>query len=154
MNSHSRVRLFIWMSVCLAATLAVPASFGKAADRQQAQAQVLDRAEYLCDNCLFGPSYYYFCFSADNKILIAYQRIPVINWEDKSKNYLTKVRHKWDVWSAPGQTVPISYDDKHIWVTRTDAKGKENEVKMIQNYKTDIFTNDARCRAAVKSMNP
>jgi hypothetical protein len=142
------------MSVCFAATLAVPDSFGKAADRQKAQAQLLDRAEYLCDNCFFGPSYHYFCFSAGDKILIAYQRIPVINWEDKSKNYLTKVRHKWDVWSAPGQTVPISYDDKHLWVTRTDAKGKENEVKMIQNYKTDIFINDARCRAAVKSPNP
>src|SRR5271154_7025355 len=114
MSSHSRVRLLIWLSVCLAAVLAVPASFGKAADRQQAQAQVLDHGEYLCDNCFFGPSYYYFCFAADNKILIAYQRIPVINWADKSKNYLTKVQHRWDVWSAPGQTVPISYDDKHV----------------------------------------
>ncbi|MGD1091392.1 MAG: hypothetical protein ABSB35_05280 [Bryobacteraceae bacterium] len=148
---HSRIRPLIWMSVCLAAVLAVPSSFGKAADRQQAQAQVLDHAEYLCDNCFFGPSYYYFCFAADNKILIAYQRIPVINWQDKTKNYLTKVQHRWDVWSAPGQTVPISYDDKHLWVTRPDRKGKEKEVKMIQNYTTDIFTNNDRCRAAVKA---
>jgi len=110
---------------------------------------LLDHAEYLCDNCFFGPSYYYFCFAVDNNIFVAYQRIPVINWEDKSKNYLTKVHHQWDVWAAPGQTVPISYDDKHIWVDRGDGKGKE--VRLIRKDSTGIFTNNDRCRAAAKT---
>src|SRR5271170_8019585 len=121
MKSYSHARFFIGMSVSLAALLAVPASFGAAAERKQVQAQLLDHAELLCDNCFFGPSYYYFCFAADNKVLIAYQRTPVINWEDKSKNYLTRVHRQWAAWAAPGQTVPISYDDKYIWVTREDS---------------------------------
>ena len=49
-------------------------------------------------------------------------------------------------YGAPGQTVPISYDDKHIWVTREDGK----QVRLTQTYSRDIFTND-RCRAAVKA---
>src|SRR5271155_5217668 len=115
MKSYSHARFLIGMSVSLAALLAVPASFGAAAERKQVQAQLLDHAELLCDNCFFGPSEYYYCFATDDKVLIAYQRIPVLNWRDTSKNYLTKVHHGWAVWTAPGETLPISYDDKHIW---------------------------------------
>jgi hypothetical protein len=147
MKSYSHLRLLIWTSACVAALFAVPGSFGKAADRPVVQAQVLDHAEYLCDNCFFGPSYYYYCFEADNKVLIAYQRTPVINWEDKSKNYLTRAHKAWMVWTPPAQTVPISYDDKHIWVSRPDGKS----VRLIQNYSQDIFRNNDRCRDVVKA---
>src|ERR1039458_7695059 len=122
MRSYSYVRSVIWTSVCLAASLAAPVSFGAAADRQQAQAQLLDHAEFLCANCFFGASDYYYCFAADNKVLIGYQKTPVLNWRDKSKNYLTPAHPSWAAWTAPGQTVPISYDDKHIWVSRADSK--------------------------------
>lgn len=136
----------LYLYVCVAATLAAPWAFGaSAADRQQAQAQVLDHAEVLCDNCFFGPSYYYYCFATDNKVLIGYQRTQVLNWQDKSKNYLTKVHRAWTPWTAPGETLPISYDDKHIWVARPDGK----QVKLIQTYSRDVFTNSDRCRAAV-----
>jgi hypothetical protein len=135
------------MSVCVAAVLAAPAVFGAAADRQQVQAQLLDHAELLCDNCFFGPSYYYYCFAADNKILIGYQRTRVMNWEDKSKNYLTKVHKAWTVWTPPGETVPISYDNKHIWVARPSGKA----VKLTQSYSHDIFITDDRCREAVRT---
>src|SRR5580704_8209660 len=121
MMSRFYVRPVAWVSVCVAALLAAPVSFGTAADRQQAQAQVLDHAEFLCANCFYGASEYYFCFAVDNKILTGYQRTRVLNWEDKSKNYLTVVKPGWSAWTAPGQTVPISYDDKHIWVSRGDG---------------------------------
>ncbi len=129
--------------------LAVPAIFGAAADRQQAQAQLLDHAELLCDNCFFGPSYYYYCFEADNKVLIGYQRTHALNWEDKSKNYLTKVHKGSTAWTPPGETVPISYDATHIWVTRPNGK----PVKLTQSYSHDIFTTNSRCREAVKAQS-
>ena len=101
MKSHLNVRSLIRMSVYVSALLAAPAIFGAAPDRPQVQAQLLDHAELLCDNCFFGPSYYYYCFQADNKVLIGYQRTRVLNWEDKSKNYLTKAHKAWTVWTPP-----------------------------------------------------
>jgi len=134
----------------VAASLAAPAAFGAAADRQQVQAQLLDHAELLCANCFFGTSDYYYCFAADNKVLIGYQRTRVLNWRDQSKNYLTRVHRRWTVWAPPGQTVPISYDDKYIWVTGADGK----PVKLTQSYSRDLFTDNDRCREAVRAKNP
>jgi hypothetical protein len=151
----------------VAASLAAPVSFGAAAGRQQVQAQLLDHAEFLCANCFFGPSDYYYCFAADNQILIGYQRTPVLNWRDQSKNYLTGVHGAWAAWTAPGQTVPISYDDKHIWVSRTEgqpvkrdfrahvkavanwvSRGNGKQVKLTRSSLRDIFTNNDQCRGA------
>ena len=115
MKSHLNAGYFVRMSVCMSALLAAPAIFGAPVDRPQVQARLLDHAELLCDNCFFGPSYYYYCFEADNKILIGYQKTRVLNWEDKSKSNLTKVHKSWTVWTPPGETVPITYDDTHIW---------------------------------------
>ena len=165
MNSHWYIRSVIRTSVCVAASLAAPVSFGAAADRQQAQAQLLDRAAFLCDNCFFGASDYYYCFAADNKILVGYQRTPVLNWQDKSKNYLTPVHPAWAAWTAPGQTVPIGYDAKHIWVNRAKqvrrgfwahlksiafwvSRGDDKQVKLTRSSMRDIFANNDRCRAA------
>jgi hypothetical protein len=150
MKLHLDIGSFVRMSACLSALLAVPAIFAAASDRPQVQARLLDHAELLCDNCFFGPSYYYYCFEADNKILIGYQRTQVLNWEDKSKNYLTKVHKGWTVWAPPGETVPISYDDSHIWVARPNGKS----VKLSQSYSRDVFTTDKRCREAVKTKTP
>ena len=147
MKLYSPIRSLIRASACMAASLAAPVSFGAAADRPQIQAQLLDHAELLCANCFFGPSDYYYCFAVDNKILIGYQRTPVLNWRDDSKNYLTKVHRKWTPWTAPGQTVPINYDEKHIWVSRADGK----PVRLTQNYSLDVFTNNDRCREAVRA---
>jgi hypothetical protein len=135
------------MSACVAALLGAPAIYGAAADRQQVQAKLLDHAELLCDNCLFGPSYYYYCFEADNKILIGYQKTRVLNWEDKSRNYLTKVHKSWRVWTPPGETVPITYDDAHMWVTRPSGK----PLKLTQDYSHDVFITNDRCREAVRT---
>ena len=126
---------------------------------------MLDHAELLCANCFFGPSSYYYCLAADDKILIGYQRTPVLNWQDQSKNYLTPVHRGWAAWTAPIQTVPISYDDKHIWVSRADGKqvkrglwghvrlaamwasrADSKQVKLTRSSMHDIFTNNDRCR--------
>ncbi|MGO9258984.1 MAG: hypothetical protein ACLQU1_22075 [Bryobacteraceae bacterium] len=149
----------------MAASLAAPVSFGAAADRQQAQAQLLDHAEFLCANCFFGASDYYYCFAADNKILVGYQKTPVLNWRDQSKNYLAPAHPSWAAWTAPGQTVPISYDNKHIWVNRAKqvrrgfwaqlkaiafwvSRADGKQVRLTQSSMRDIFTNNDRCRDA------
>jgi len=168
MSSYSCIRSITRTSVCVAASLAAPLSFGAAADRQQAQAQLLDRAAFLCDNCFFGASDYYYCFAADNKILVGYQRTPVLNYQDKSKNYLAPAHPSWAAWTAPGQTVPISYDDKYIWVDRekqvrrgfwghlkalafwaSRADGKQ--VRLKQSSLRDIFIDNDQCRGADKA---
>jgi len=146
MTSYSNVRSLIWIFVVLAA-LAAPVSFGAAADRQQGQAQVLDHAELPCTNCFFGTSDHYYCLAVEDKVLIGYQRVPVFNWRNNSKNYFTKVRPAWQFWTAPGETVPISYDSKHVWVSRTNGK----QVRLVQDYSRDIFTNNDRCREVVKA---
>jgi hypothetical protein len=133
------------MTFGLAAMLAAKAP--SAADRPQIQAQLLDHAELPCVNCFFGPSYYYYCFEADDKVLIGYQRTPVINWQDQSKNYLTRVHRGWTARTPPGQTLPISYDDKYIWVSRPEGK----PVKLTQTYSRDVFTANTRCQGAVRS---
>jgi hypothetical protein len=147
MRSYRYIRSLIRASVYVAASLVVPVSFGAAADQRQVQAQLLDHAELLCANCFFGTSDYYYCFAADDKVLIGYQRTPVLNWIDKSKNYLTRVHRGWTAWTAPVQTLPIGYDDKHIWVTREDGK----QVTLTQSYSRDIFTGNDRCRDAVRA---
>lgn len=147
MKRPSCVGWFVQMSVCVSALLAAPAILGAADGRPQVQARLLDHAELLCDNCFFGPSYYYYCFEADSKILIGYHRTRVLNWEDKSKNYLTKVHKAWTVWTPASETMPISYDDTHIWVAGPSGK----PIKLTQSYSRDIFTTNDRCREAVRS---
>jgi hypothetical protein len=147
MKLHLNTGAFVRMAVYVSALLAAPAIFGATDDRPQVQARLLDHAELLCDNCFFGPSYYYYCFEADNKILIGYQRTRILNWEDKSKNYLTKVHKAWTVWTPPGETVPISYDDTHIWVAGPGGK----PLKLTQSYSRDVFTTSDRCREAVRN---
>src|ERR1700733_7746438 len=113
------------------------ASVAAAPDKQEAKAQLLDQNQYLCANCFFGASTYYYCFSADNKILIGYQKIPTINWKDSASNDLTKVHKSWHPLSD-GKEVPLRYDEKHIWVTGPDGK----TVRLTQDYATDIFVNN------------
>jgi len=151
--------------VCVAASLTVSISLGSAADRQQAQAQLLDHAEFRCANCFFGASDHYYCFAADNQILVAYQKTPVLNWRDDTKNYLTAIHPSWEAWSAAGATVPISYDREHIWVTRPNggqepsgfwahlkavgfwaSRGNSKQVKLKRSGMRSIFTNSDVCR--------
>ena len=143
--------------------LAASVSFGAAPDRKQAQVHLLDQAAFLCDNCFFGTNDYYYCFATDDMVLIGYQQTPVVNWWDKSKNYITKAHPSWTALDAPTETVPITYDDKHIWVTRADqdavqkAGGRlhavvreSKDVRLVQNYTRDVFTNK-RCQDAVRA---
>ncbi|HWF07124.1 MAG TPA: hypothetical protein VG297_01610 [Bryobacteraceae bacterium] len=112
----------------------------------EVQAKVLDHNEYLCSNCFFGASTYYYCFEAGDKILIGYQKTPTLNWKDAASNDLTKAHKNWAVWTPEGQTVPLRFNEKNIWVNRPNGKS----VKLKQDYTTDIFVNNRQCRAAVK----
>jgi hypothetical protein len=142
---YSCIRSLICVPMCVAALLTAQSSF--AADRPQVQAQLLDHAEVTCANCFFGPSNQYYCFEADNKVVIGYQRTRVTNWQDESKNYLTKVHRGWTAWIPPSQALPISYDEKHIWITRPGGK----PVKLTQTYSRDVFTGNNRCQDAVRT---
>ena len=166
MNSYSYLRSVLRISVC-AASLAAFVSFSSAAERQHAQAQLLDHAAFLCQNCFFGPSDYYYCFAVDDQVLIGYQRTPVLNWQDKSKNYLTKVhqggrpgpRPARPCRSAMTRSTSGSVERKrnrrggisgaHVkaigsWATRSDGK----QVRLTQKSLPDIFTHNDRCRHA------
>jgi hypothetical protein len=143
MHRYSYIRSILRNSLCLAALLAAPADFQAASPRQQAQAPLLDHAEFPCVNCFFARSDRYYCFQADNQILIAHRKIPVVNWQDESKNYITRVHPAWKDWTPPGQTVPISFDDKHVWLRQANGK----ELKLARVFTGDIFTNNAQCRA-------
>jgi hypothetical protein len=117
-----------------------------APDPPEVQAQVLDHNQYLCSNCFFGSSEYYYCFKTPDKVLIAYQKAHTFNWKDPKRNDLAKVHKTWAEWVPPGSgTVPIRYDDKFVWVTRPNGK----TLKLTQDYSTDIFVNNAQCRSAV-----
>ena len=146
----------VMKSVCLFFSLlliafSVPSAFAAAPDKPTVQGKLLDENEYPCNNCFFGASTYYFCFEADNKILIGYQKIPTMNWRDPQANWLTKVHKSWTPLTPEGdqsgaQAFPLRYDEKDIWITRPDGK----QLKLKQDYSTDIFINSQRCRAAVK----
>jgi hypothetical protein len=129
----------LFFAFAIAALAATP-------DKPQVQGQLLDHNEYLCSNCFFGASTYYYCFEADKKILIGYQKIPTINWKDDASNDLTKVHKSWAPLATEAQTVELRYDDKHIWVNKPGGK----TVRLKQDYTTDIFVNNSQCRAAVK----
>jgi hypothetical protein len=163
---HLRPRTFFATIVFASALLgpAAPGCLAASPVRTQAQAQLLDHAEMLCDNCFFGASKYYYCFAADNQILIGYQKTPVLNWQDPSKNYFVPARPRWAAWGPAGENVPVSYDAKHIWVARPAAAnpqgfwsnvkafaiwsthGKTRKVRLTRSSMGDIFKN-ARCQA-------
>jgi hypothetical protein len=130
---------FILLVFAIVALAAAP-------DKPQVQGQLLDHNEYLCSNCFFGASTYYYCFEADKKILIGYEKIPTLNWQDPASNDLKKVHKSWAPLSAEGQNVSLRYDDKYIWVDRPGTKA----VRLKQDYNTDIFVNNSQCRGAVK----
>jgi hypothetical protein len=133
-------------ALCLfLAALSVPASFGKKADRKTASATILDHNSYICGNCFFGTSDYYYCFDIGDKILIGYQKIPALSWKEHDTNLLTRVHKAYTPWSPEGDKLNLTYDDRAIWIDRGDGK----ETKLIQNYQTDIFLHSPVCRGAV-----
>ena len=124
----------------------VAAAVAAAPDKPAVPAKLLDSNQYLCSNCFFGASTYYYCFEADNKILIGYEKVPTLNWRDPASNDLVKLHKNFRPLSTEGETVQLRYDDKHIWVQRQGTK----PVRLKQDYNTDIFVNNPQCRGAVK----
>ena len=133
--NRNRLRGFVLFALALAA----PSGFGASGDKPSApaevQAVVLDHNQFLCSNCLFGISDYYFCFDANNKILIGHEKVRTQTWMKDPVDLATR-----------GKTVPIRFDDKFIWVPR--PKGKD--LKLTQDYTKKIFLASDRCQAAIK----
>jgi len=149
--------------LALVPALFVQPLFAAPPPRHEVQAQLLDQAAYLCDNCFFGAHDYYYCFATDDTVLIGVQRTPVVNWWDKKQNYLTPVHPSWTQLDAPTEKMSVSYDDKHLWVNRADQEAvqkaggklhaviKESmDVRLRLDYKHDVFTNK-RCHDAIRA---
>jgi len=120
--------------VVLAIFLLAPVSFA-GTEGQTVQATMLDHNEYPCENCLFGISDYYFCFAAQDKILVGHEKIR------------TQMRkHAPAELMERGKSISIRYDDKFIWVPQ--VKGKD--LKLTQDYSKKIFLQSDRCQAAIK----
>ena len=100
------------MKTALIFLLLFVAGLASAAQPPQVQARLLDSNQYLCDNCFFGASTYYYCFEADHRILIGYSKIPTLNWADPASNDLAKLHKSWKpLKEEEAQTVPLRYDD-------------------------------------------
>jgi|SRR5579871_2678542 len=136
----------ICVSTALALAAAAPFVFAASAERKEAQARILEQTSIPCSNCFFGRSEYYFCFAADNKILLAQDKIPTFNWHDNRRNFFGKVYGPWKRPSTSGDTITIQYDDEHVWIPRTGGK----QLRLKQDYSRDIFTNQ-QCRSAVRN---
>jgi hypothetical protein len=125
--------------ICLALLSAASTLMG-AADKKEpgpkTEAVLLDHAEYLCNNCLFGISDFYFCFAVNSKILIGHEKIRTQTWMKAPENLL----------GERGQKVSVRFDDKHIWIP--GPNGKEQRLK--QDYTRKLFTFSDACQRATK----
>jgi len=122
--------------VCLALALSSAVSFGASADAPKVQATLLDHSEYLCKNCLFGMSDYYFCFNANDKILVGYERVRTQIRKPAPENLI----------ASAGKMVPIRFDEKYIWVP--GPRGKD--VRLTQDYSKQLFLFSDQCKRAVR----
>lgn len=162
MSKNSSLRAAIRISLC-ATSLAVPFLCSGAADATaKVQAQLIEQAEFPCANCLFGKSSTYYCFAAGSEVLVGRQKVPVLNYKDKSKNYLNWMHRGWAAWTPPGATLPITYDDKHIWVSRAEAaparrsflrsignwfsRANDKQAKLTRSSERNVFSKEDRCR--------
>ena len=117
MKAHLGFRIIVLMSVAAASAV-----FGATAERHRRKRSCLITPKRCAIIAFSGLATTIIVLRPTIQLLIGYQRTQVLNWEDKSKNYLTRVHRAWKVWDAPGEMVPLSYDNKHIWVTRPDGK--------------------------------
>lgn len=143
--SNKTIAAAVHKLLVLALAGAVPVLFGATAERKEAQAQILEQASFPCPNCFFGNAYYFFCFAADNQILLAQDRVPTMNYSDSQKNFLGKVHKSWKRPTPSGESLTIQYDTKHVWMPRADGK----LIRLKREDSHDVFTNP-QCRAAVK----
>ena len=123
------------LQILLCACVAVLAFGAEKGDKPTVQATILDHNEFPCDNCLFGLGDYYFCFDTSQKILIGHEKVRT---QMRKKNPLDLMQR--------GQTVPVRFDDKYIWVGESNGK----ELRLTQDYTKKIFLDSAKCQAAIK----
>jgi hypothetical protein len=109
-------------------------------DGSYTEATYVSDVDYSACNFDCGPFHivqYYFCFAAGDRTLIGHKPAPW-KWE-----YDPAEMH-----SLEGQKVRLRYDQKHIWVIRTDGK----ELKLKQEYeKKDLFPGGKCSEAGEKS---
>ena len=130
----------------MALALAVgPVVFAAPAERKETQAQILEQDSFPCPNCFFGNAYYFFCFAADNQILLAQDKIPTVNYSDSGKNLLGKFHKSWRRPNPSAATTTLQYDNDHVWMLGENGQ----MVRLKRENSRDVFSNP-QCRAAVK----
>jgi len=128
------IRVVVLAAIAIAVGAPVSEAKDKKPEPNAAQATVLDHNEYTCENCLFGNRDFYFCFDANQKILIGHEKVRTQTWQ-KNPDGLER-----------GKSVSLRYDDKYMWVTAPGGK----EHKLTQDYTRKIFLENSRCQAATK----
>lgn len=131
-----RFRPALCLASLFAFTLIAAPKDSKKEEGTQAQAVLLDHSEYLCKNCLFGNSDYYFCFDVNSRILIGHEKIRVQTRRQTPENLL----------GERGKTVPIRFDDKYIWVPGSNGKDQ----RLTQDYTKKLFNFSDACQRAAK----
>jgi hypothetical protein len=113
-------------------------SSAKGGERKYVEGLMLDAATYdWCHNdCFFfdRPSFL-FCVQADGQILIGSHKADWKCQYDSSQ----MLRHR-------GEQVSVRYDDRSIWMVRTDGK----EMHLGRDYSQDVFA-APECSAAIHS---
>jgi hypothetical protein len=129
---------------CLAAALFASTVMGAADKKEpgpQTEALLLDHAEYICNNCLFGNSDYYFCFDVNSKILVGHEKIRTQTWMKAPEGLL----------GERGKKVSIRYDDRYIWIPGPPGRGgKAKDQRLVQDYTRKLFTFNDACQRATK----
>jgi hypothetical protein len=129
------IRVVLLAGVAIALGAPVSQAKDKKPEPNTAQATLLDFNSYPCENCLFGNSDYYFCFDANQKILVGHEKVRTQTWQKTPVGL-----------SERGKSVSLRYDDKYIWVAAPGGK----EQKLTQDYTKKIFLENQRCQATTK----
>ena len=128
------IRVVVLAAVAIALGAPVSEAKDKKSEATAAQATILDQNAYTCENCMFGNHDFYFCFDANQKILIGHEKGRTQTWQKIPEGL------------EPGKSVSLRYDDKYIWVTAPGGK----EYKLTQDYTKKLFLENQRCQAATK----
>ena len=132
----NRVLIRLALGVAAVAAATRMGAAGKRELPPPTDAVLLDHSEYLCNNCLFGNSDYYFCFDVNSRILVGHEKIRT----------QMRVKAPLGLLAERGQKVAIRFDDMYIWIPGPNGKTQ----RLTQDYTRKLFTFNDACQRAAK----